>query len=399
VLRTALLAAIKRTEDGELRALSPLAGRSVLGWQTDLARQLGCERIICLCQAPGPEILALQQETEALGGEFHAVRGNAQLATLLRADDELLVMLDGLIVDRDLADELISRGDRWSRAVFTCKPDDDLGENLPDDFERIDAERIWAGLLVMRADSAQRLIELPADSDAISLLLRIALQTGVRGADIPESALTDGSILLGSSSRELIARQRVLIERSALPLLWSGPTRALAILTGRQLEYAGIKHGIELSGAIGIGLLAIGALLAWMGFGAGGLALTALGVFAGSVAKLLFCLKHRLFHRDSVGFPIAALRGFLEVLPVIAVIGAIVPSLNRIELIALPILTFGLVKIAASEGFPHAKAFWSDRTAQLAVLAVAAGVGFLVEALATIGLAALGHKLLRLRRK
>lgn len=238
-LRTALLAAIKRNESGELRSLMPLAGRSVLGWQTDVARQLECERVICLCEVPGPEILELQQETEALGGEFHAVRGNAQLTALLRADDELLIMLDGLVVDRNLATDLIGSDGRWSNGVFTCEPDGEHSAALSDHFERIDAERVWAGLIVMRADIAQRLAELPSDGDAISLLLRIALQSGVKGIDVPEAAFDDGSILLATSQAEMAERQRVLIERSALPLHWVGPASALSIVAGRQLQHAG----------------------------------------------------------------------------------------------------------------------------------------------------------------
>ncbi len=396
-MRTALLAAIKRTESGELRALLPLAGRSVLGWQSDLARRLGCERVICLCEAPTPEILALQQETEARGGEFHAVRGNAQFVALLRADDELLVMLDGLVVDRDLADELITPDDRWTKAVFTCKPDDEHGASLPDDLERIDAERIWTGLLVMRADTAQKLAELPADGDAISLLLRIALQSGVKGIDVPQSALRDGDILLGSSPQELAGRQRALIETSSMPRIWSGPARALAIVAGRQMEHAGVRHGVELSGALGVVLMVAGAVLSWMGFGVGGLALTAFGVFAGSIANFLFYLRLWLFQRPAHTLPIAILQMLIEVIPVIAVIGALAPTLDRIELAALPILVFGLVKIASSEGDQNAKAFWADRTLQIAALALAASLGLLVEALIVIGLFALGHKLLRLR--
>ena len=34
-MRTALLSAIRRDETGQIRALLPLAGRSVLGWQAD----------------------------------------------------------------------------------------------------------------------------------------------------------------------------------------------------------------------------------------------------------------------------------------------------------------------------------------------------------------------------
>ena len=67
-MRTALLAALKRTDTGELRAELMLAGRSVLAWQVALANDLACERIICLYDAPSEEVFALQREVEAAGG-------------------------------------------------------------------------------------------------------------------------------------------------------------------------------------------------------------------------------------------------------------------------------------------------------------------------------------------
>ncbi|MFN9497765.1 MAG: hypothetical protein ACK57E_04770, partial [Erythrobacteraceae bacterium] len=74
-MRTALIAALKRTDNGALRAGLPLAGRSVLARQVDLLRALGCDKILCLCKNADGEVLRAQQAVEAAGGTFQALRG------------------------------------------------------------------------------------------------------------------------------------------------------------------------------------------------------------------------------------------------------------------------------------------------------------------------------------
>ncbi|MEL7218733.1 MAG: hypothetical protein AAGK01_09920 [Pseudomonadota bacterium] len=397
-MRTAVLAALKRTDRGELRALLPLAGRSVLGWQIDLARDLGCTRIICLCEAPGSEILELQQETEALGGEFHAVRGNMQLVSLLRADDQLVVLLDGVVIDRGFWSASEFSAERPGKAVYTCSPKSEQRTGLPQDFERIDAERIWCGLLTMRADTAQKLSELPPDSDAISSLLRIALQSGVKGVALPDEAVSDGSILVASSQELLLQRQKVIIANSAVTPEWAGPLLAVSILAGRWMEQIGVRQGVLTGAAIGVLLMTLGTVLAWGGTGAAGLALVAVGAFCGSTASFLFYLKVRLFQKAEHSLAIAVLQTALDVIPAVALVGAVNPALNRVELIALPLMSIGLIKLASNAEQPAVRTFWNDRALQFCVLAAAAAGNVLVEAVAVLGLTALGHKLLLSRR-
>ena len=107
-MRTALIAALERTDSGALRAGLPLAGRSVLARQVDLLRAVGCERILCLCEAADGDVLRVQHMVEAAGGTFQALRGFAHLPALVRADDELVILADGLLPDRALVQRMFA---------------------------------------------------------------------------------------------------------------------------------------------------------------------------------------------------------------------------------------------------------------------------------------------------
>ena len=194
VLRTALLSAVERSEDGTPRAFLELGGRTILVWQADLAISLGCERIVCLAQGPTPELLELQQELEEKGLSFQLIRGSLQLVSLLSADQDILVLADGLVFDRELAHAAI--GDKRGIAALPAE------EGIAAGFERIDANRAWAGLLVARANIVERLADMPPDVDTISLILRLALQAGVPVVLCDKQHLDSGNVLIGNGEAE-----------------------------------------------------------------------------------------------------------------------------------------------------------------------------------------------------
>lgn len=208
---TALISSLRLTETGDLRASLSLAGRSVLSWQVDTAFSLGCERIICLCEAPAEHIVAVQREVERAGHEFHAVRSNIQIAALVRADDEILMLSDGLLVSKQAAAEFVIEGDRRQRGIATLPPSHVLAESHPEDFERIDRDRHWAGLALVRARQVKELAELPPDGDAISLLLRLALQAQEPCRPVSEASLQGDDWLLAVDAADLANAERSLV--------------------------------------------------------------------------------------------------------------------------------------------------------------------------------------------
>lgn len=395
LLRTALLVALKRTNNSDLRAMLPLAGRSVLAWQVDLARQLGCERIICLCEAPQTEILELQRETEATGGEFHAVRGNLQLVTLLRADDELVMIADGLIIDNAIALEAVQPAVWLKKMVLSIPSDSAYSRENPDDFERIDADRNWAGIAVMDAVQAQKLAELPPDGDALSLLLRLALQSGVQCEPLVLDRETAQGLVLATSVEALAKRETALIEQSGEPAIWTGPGIALASELAKRLSPRGLQHGFALSLAATGSFLLSGAVFSAFGFGAFGLVLVAMGAFGSRLAAAWASLRTGLFGAPDRSGLSRIFSALVDCVAVGSLVLALAPSPGQFAVIALPLFTIGLFRLASIDTVDRVRVFWSDRALHMLVFAFAAAVGMLIPALIVSGLGALGSKLLR----
>ena len=76
-MRVGLIAMLRASEDGTLRGCLPLAGRSVIAWQAALLQSLAVERVLCLTEATTGDIIALQQDLEGQGVQFHALKGQA----------------------------------------------------------------------------------------------------------------------------------------------------------------------------------------------------------------------------------------------------------------------------------------------------------------------------------
>lgn len=396
-MRTALLAAHKRTSGGTLRAVLMLGGRSVLARQVQLARAMGCERILCLSDAPGPELLRLQQQVERSGGQFHALRGFIQIAALVRADDLLLVLADGLVPDPAFARTFIAPEERL-RPVIACLPaESGLAGQVPEDFERIDAERRWAGLLVMRGSAVQQLADCPPDGDAHSLLLRLALQAHTPCALLPANRQNAQDWLLAGSDAAVAAQQEALIA------LWRKESGALAPgpALARQAARVLAPLGMERLPAAAIGaafvLLIGGAIVAAFGAPVAGLTMAACGAFAGDLTRALAGLRQRLQMLD----PVSAVPGRMATAVDGLIATALALAVNGLapvepEVLFAPI-AIGIARVAAAETNGREAAWWSDSALQLAGFALAAWGGYLPLVLGLFSLGAIARLLKPLR--
>ena len=162
-MRIGLIAALRHSEEGNLRAALPLAGRSVIAWQAALLQALGVERVLCLTETPGGTVIELQHMLEGQGVQFHALRGLAAIPALVRAEDDLVILADGLVPDPSVVRALVGLGvggegdEALQRMVATIPADHPLAAAHPEDFERIAAARHWGGVLVMRGAGDARL--------------------------------------------------------------------------------------------------------------------------------------------------------------------------------------------------------------------------------------------------
>ncbi len=392
-MRTALIAALKRTDTGDLRAFQTLSGRSVIAWQYDLLRKLECDRLICLCEAATPEILEIQHLAEADGVQFHAIRGPLQLVGLITADQDLLMILDGLVIEPYLAQSFLSKG----RVVATLPASSSQASEFPADFERIDATRAWAGLAVLRGSVVERLAELPADGDTMSLLLRLALQSGVKDMPLDIEAVNEGEWLLASDADELEKRQIALVARGAEVAPWTGPGRALAGLIVQKLAPKGLEQGPLLLAIVGIAASAAMVGASWVELSVFGLLLGAVGAFTLAMSRAGTRLRSSIFGTSKKEKSSRILNALQDILAVTALmIPALTPAIDPAEA-ALPVLAIGLARLSSTVNSTAIAGFWADRTTHLIAFAVCAIIGQLPLGIAVFAALALAQCILRFR--
>ena len=396
-MRIGLIAALRHSEEGALRAALPLAGRSVIAWQAALLRTLGCERVLCLAETPGGSVLELQHMLEGQGVQFHALRGLAAIPALVRAEDDLVILADGLVPDPAVVRALVGgEGDApLQRMVATIPADHPLAAAHPEDFERIDAARHWGGVLVMRGAPAQRLADFPADADAVSLLLRLALQAGTPARELAERELVPETWLLAESDAAVARHEGALIAAAAPPADWRAPGAALAAAAARAMVPRGLEQGPVIAGVTALVLLLTGVMAAAFGFGATGLALAGLGAFAARISHGFAALSARLRREAGGGRAGAVLTGTCDVLAGTTLWFALAPFPEGQPLAALGPVAYALARLAARMGDKALAVAASDRASLLLVLALAAAFGVLPLALACLALGLCAALLLR----
>lgn len=381
-MRTALLSALELTQDGQPRALERLGGRSLLEWQVDLAQEMGCSRILCLCERDIDPLHDARRAAERQGLEFHLVPGPLQLVRQLTADHELLVMADGLVADRALLAERLGA----ERGILTL-PDE---AGIAAGFERIDADHAWGGVFVARAQIAERLAELPPDSDAVSALLRLALQSGTRLVPLSDEVLDSGDWLLVRDRQALSQREAALLDRSVERAFWRAPGIALGRRLARRLAPDWLERGPAAASALG----ATG-LLGAIGFAASEMPLAALacylfGGLALATRAALVSLRSRLR-----GMGAAPGRGrvadALVDLTLVVVLALPLQRIDAFERLFLPLMLLGLVRLAGMVAPAAWRALWSDRSLLALLLLGAAWLGVLDQALALLSLVTLAY--------
>lgn len=394
-MRTALLSARRHNSEGELRALARMAGRSILSWQADFARELGCQRIICLSDAPSPELLALQRELEADGLEFHLVRSSMQVLALLRSGDQLVMVLDGLLTQSLDPNIIDARGDRLAAQVLTLSADTNSAVQHPDEFERIDATRHWAGIAVIGSATVQKLADCPPDGEVMSLLLRLALQDGAVCKAMPLDTAEAEHDLIAMAPKALAERENQLLAKHLGDLQWSGPSIALSKLAAAKLVRSDLKVSSGMIAGAMIATALIAALLFRLEQPAIGLLALAVGALLGQIASSSATLRCHLRNMSKKSIYSTVLTLFIDGLSIAGLIAALGPETAPIEKMVIPVFAIGLARIASQTDELQFVAFWRDRATHLLIFAIAAFGGWLSGALILFGLGALAYNLLR----
>lgn len=400
-MKIALISAIRRTESGILLAEQTLAGRIVLAWQVDNALELGCERILCLCDSLCDAAIAQQRRVEGEGLGFHMVRGPLQLAGLVRPEDQLVIQLDGLLLGSEQLRQMEAGGESGidsshkpiPNAIWTIGANHQLSAAYPEDFERIDQARHWAGLAIIPGECAAGLEQMPADADTVSLLLRLALQARTPCKSVPVQMLEGNQWLLADDEQVLERRGAALIENKLPDASWSAPSLGVARAVVRATARRWLGKGSEWSGSLGIGIMGVGALVGALGHAPLGLSMASLGAFVVTLGLMAGAMRSGLSGKaPNPGFQSLFERGIV-LLAATALIGAYDQGAYEVGdwvlRVSVPCLAVALARLASIEATSKIRPFWRDVSLHLALFAIAVSFGALEPAMLVFSMAAL----------
>ena len=198
----ALIGAYQEDDSGGLRALLPLAGRTLIEYQARCAAAAGAAPIVVLCERVPPALHEALERLRLDGLGVVAVSDGEEAAARFEAGALVLLIGDGIAPPVDLLAQLAEEAEP---AVATV-PDDEAHAA----FERVDAGSRWAGLAVVDGSTLGATAAMLGDWDLQSTLLRKALQNGA-----VRLALSGPSEpLLADRPEQLIAFERGLIAAS-----------------------------------------------------------------------------------------------------------------------------------------------------------------------------------------
>lgn len=270
-MRIGLLSTIELADDDRESRVSGLvlAGLSIAHRQLDLILALGCERVICIAQGVGQDLLALQHQAEAAGARFNAISDSQALLGLVNVTDEVVVVAEGLLPDTAEAQRALAEEGR----VLALPVEAGIAAG----FQRIDLNHAWAGVLVMPGRLVERLSQLPPDCDTVAALLRIALQGQVPQRVLPEALLAERRWAIIGNLREIGEIEPIWVRRHLPAPNLFVPGRSIAGFAVRLLGLPLFDRGLrpEMLGWLGAGIAAFGVVFAYWQWPVTGLMLLA----------------------------------------------------------------------------------------------------------------------------
>lgn len=369
------------------RAFLPVGGSSVAQHQLALCIALDCQRMICIARGLGPELVSLQHAAEAAGMQFHVALGARQTAGLVTANDELVVLADGLLAAPAGAIPLLEAGHG-----MLVQP---VEIGVPLGFERMDINHASAGAMRIPGRLVERLSELPPDCDVASALTRIALQAGVTQRPVPLEAREGVSWRIVRDEDEAQAIESGWID------LHMQQSRATTL--GTMLARLGVKafgpallHAGTGENALSIGatvFLAMALVAGWFDATAAALLLAAFCWIVRQGADLLARIERDSLSRPPSRVPREAVFGWLFDAALIALIvwsvGPVVPRWP-FDMVIAPLFLVCLLRIIPHVFTGNWSAWLEDRATLCLMLTVAATAGALIQAVTfTAGLLAL----------
>lgn len=263
----ALICAYHEAEgpQGGLRALLPLAGRTLLDRQVRQAAAAGASLLIVLVERVPPELLAVIDQLRRQRLNLIVARTPEEAAAAVDPFDRLLLIGDGFLAGQDTFTHAAGTGGNLLLTV----PDKGFDER----YERIDAETRWAGLAVMSGAALRETAAMLRDWDLQSTMLRRAVQNNAAREPAPP-----GAAIVAAADELSGAESRLLADAEQQASGWAerfvfGPLEARAT---PRLAASGLSGGRL--GAVAAGIASLAAVLAFADLRWGALLLLLLAV-------------------------------------------------------------------------------------------------------------------------
>ena len=199
----ALVGAYQEADSGGLRALLPLAGRTLLEYQVRCAAAAGAAPIVVVVERVPQGLQDAMERLRLDSISTFAVSDLDEAVSRFEAGSMIILLGDGVAPPADLVARLAEEGD----AVVATVPDDEHH----DAFERIDGHSRWAGVALVNSNLLGSTAAMLGDWDLQSTLLRRALQEGAVRLPVPP---TSAEPLLIENAGQLQDFQQSLIEGS-----------------------------------------------------------------------------------------------------------------------------------------------------------------------------------------
>ncbi|EGD58746.1 hypothetical protein Y88_0804 [Novosphingobium nitrogenifigens DSM 19370] len=261
-----------------MRGYLTIGGRTLARHQLGIALAFGCTRVVVLTEGLTGEVLTLQHAAEEGGARFHVITSAHALLPLITADDELIVLSDGLFALPEVVLSHLSDGP----GVLALPVEAGVAAG----FERIDINHAAAGVMRLPGRLIAGLGDLPSDWNAHAALLRLAVQARTPMRQLPSAVLNDGRWGLVRSEDEAHRVEPAWIRLHTRSAQQRSPGEWLAAKTvhmaGPALLHAGTRPWLVAMGAVVLLLLAVGA--GWFGWCTPGFVLLGMGWVVAQVA-------------------------------------------------------------------------------------------------------------------
>lgn len=276
----ALIGAYQEEDSGQLRALLPLAGRSLIEYQVRCVAAAGAAPIVVVVERVPQALQDIFERLRIDGIGVFPVSDIDEAVSRFEAGSMILLIGDGVVAPAEMVAGLADETDH----VIAVVPDDEAHAA----FERIDAETRWAGIAVIDAHLLSSTAAILGDWDLQSTLLRRAIQDGARRISADEES---GSTILVESADQLDEFQRAFVAASR-PARTDWPSRYVLSpvedLAVERLMETRVRPALLVWAALGLTLAAsIFFLRGWLVAGLGLLLFsTPLDLIAARLANL-----------------------------------------------------------------------------------------------------------------